>query len=295
MNIPEVIINTIKQSDIKELAIENSEVIIDDLLDDGLLKDIPIIGNLFKVYSVSKSISNNIFIRKILRFFDELNNIPEKERIQFVDRLDANPKFRNEVGEKLMLSIEKLDDSKKAVFLAKAFSLYITEQIPYKDFLILSYMIDRFNLAYLAELVATFRYNIGGMPNEVYDHFINCGILQSNSARENEILYSRPRVYVANIGKIFAERIVASSDNEIKESFSEHILDVEISESIGDYEKDVQRFNSRHKAKEFLLSLDISHFNGSYIGGNQFIDKMENTRFRRTGIDDYEFINVSQK
>lgn len=297
MNIPETLINAIKQPEIKGLVIDNSEIVIDSLLDDGTLKDIPILGNIFKVYSIAQNISNNVFSRKLLRFMMELGTVPDIERVEFVKKLDDNLEFKKEVGEKLLFILDKLDDVKKAIYLAKAFKLYLDQSISYKDYLVLAYIIDKFNIAYLPELSVSFKYQIDNMPAEIYDHFLYCGILQSkgNGESSERIIGSNPILYKSKMGKVFATLIIELSDIELRSNFIKTILDIEITKPIGDYESDVKKFISRKDAENFLKNIDNSHFETSLISGHQFMDQDRKTRFRRTGTECYEFFNVSQR
>ncbi len=64
-----------KNSDFKDIIVNNSEVVLDYILKDGLLKDIPIINNLVSLYNIKTTISDKIFYRKVVSFYETFYNV----------------------------------------------------------------------------------------------------------------------------------------------------------------------------------------------------------------------------
>jgi hypothetical protein len=117
---------------VSERLIEiNSEILeagIDQVIDNEFLKDIPILGIAFKTYSLAKKISENFFVKKILRFLFHLKEIPKMERVKFVAELETI-KQSKKVSEKILTVLNRLDDVNKASILGKLFKAYVKKYI----------------------------------------------------------------------------------------------------------------------------------------------------------------------
>jgi len=67
--------------DISSNTIELTEVAVDSILDDGLLRDIPIINTLVGIFKVGKTITQRYYIKKIINFLNTFNSI-EKDLLK---------------------------------------------------------------------------------------------------------------------------------------------------------------------------------------------------------------------
>jgi hypothetical protein len=94
------------------------------------------------VYSLSQKLSW-IFEKKILRFLIELEKVLLEKRVGFVSKLNADSKHAREVGEKLLILIERIDDLDKPALLARVFAAYLEQEIDYELFIRLASVIDR--------------------------------------------------------------------------------------------------------------------------------------------------------
>src|SRR3954468_14058329 len=103
------ILNAIKSKEIAEITKDFTEVAIDQMLEDGILKDIPFIGTIYNIYNLSQNVSNAFFTKKISKFFLEFNEIPETERIEFIAKIESE-KETQKVGEKILIILNRFDD-----------------------------------------------------------------------------------------------------------------------------------------------------------------------------------------
>jgi hypothetical protein len=55
---------TIKDTNLKEIIVDISEILADNLLEDGILKEIPIIGTILKLGKFTLNIKDHLFIKK---------------------------------------------------------------------------------------------------------------------------------------------------------------------------------------------------------------------------------------
>lgn len=126
---------TLINSDLTSVTIELAEVSLDQLLNDGLLKDIPILSTLVGVGKTAQNVRNHLFLKKMIYFISQVSTIPQKEREEVINEIDQSQKFRIKVGEKLLYIIDRSEDYKSAEVIAKLFSAFLKRKITYPQFL----------------------------------------------------------------------------------------------------------------------------------------------------------------
>ncbi|MDW3196739.1 MAG: hypothetical protein R8G66_30465 [Cytophagales bacterium] len=126
---------TLKKDNLEKVGIGISEVLTDAVLEEGILKDIPIIGTLVGLSKAGASLKDRLLIKKILSFLSEIDVIPAEKRASMIDDINDNGKFKIRVGEKLLYIIDRCEDHEKAVLTAVMFKSFLTERISYSDFI----------------------------------------------------------------------------------------------------------------------------------------------------------------
>lgn len=174
------ILNAVKSKEITDITKDLTEVAIDQMLENGILKDLPIVGTLYNIYSLSQNVSNAFFTKKILKFLFELNDIPESERLEFIRKMESEKETQN-VGEKILIILNKIDDVDKATILGKIFKITIEEEIEVTTFTRLSHMIDKVYLQDLKELKNNF---IENLDSDTKHNLSQVGIL-NQSIKDN--------------------------------------------------------------------------------------------------------------
>lgn len=107
----ESFIATITKSKLPDVITDIAEVGIDKIIDNiSILKDIPIIGVIVKLFSTTFSIRDYIFIKKIIYFLRPLNEINQEKREKMFLKLELNEAYNGRAGDKLLLILEKIDD-----------------------------------------------------------------------------------------------------------------------------------------------------------------------------------------
>ncbi|WP_316762357.1 hypothetical protein [Pedobacter aquatilis] len=122
---------------------EYSELGIDSVLKDGLLKDIPLIGTLVSLYKIGGSLKERNEFKKIAVFLNQLSDIPIEQRIAFQKKLEEKDQYRESTFEKVLLLLSRLDETQKAELVGNLFKLYILEVISKEKFLRLSGIVER--------------------------------------------------------------------------------------------------------------------------------------------------------
>lgn len=143
---------TIAKSGAVELPAEILEFTIDQVIDESILKDIPVIGWLAKGVSATRSISDRIFHHKVLRFLLALEEVSKSKREAFLAKVERDSDYRRKVGEHLIVILNKMDAFEKTPLLAKCFDHFLTDDIDYQYFVDLSNIIERTPLSDLSAL-----------------------------------------------------------------------------------------------------------------------------------------------
>lgn len=166
------LISTITSADSIEITSDIVEFAIDQTLESGVLKDIPFVGWIAKLASIKSSISDNIFLSKLLRFLTKLDSLSSKEKEKFSKQIKGDEKYSRQVGEKLIIAIERIDDPEKADILAHAFDHLITGHIAYEEFSEIAHIIDR---AMLTDIISLAEEPNPYKPRE-WGRFVSVGL-----------------------------------------------------------------------------------------------------------------------
>lgn len=148
--------DSIQSNELGQLSSDISEAVIDSILKDGLLKELPIIGTVVGLFKFGVSFRERTYLRKIYKFLYQIKDISQNERESFNKSILKNSKTTYDFFEKLLYLIDRLDDTDKAVIVGKLFNALIKEKIKTDDFLRLASIIDKVYIGDLRYL--EFRY-----------------------------------------------------------------------------------------------------------------------------------------
>jgi hypothetical protein len=151
------IVESICSPELVGIGEDFSEVVLDSMLDDGVLQDIPVVGTIVKVFKGAMDIRDRIFIAKVARFLFGLSRVPLKRRQLFKEKMNANNKFRRKLGSTLILLLDRLDDIEKPDFVAFCFIAYLNDAITFETFRRVTSAID---IAFLEDLKGICRQDI---------------------------------------------------------------------------------------------------------------------------------------
>lgn len=176
---------TIKDSDLQNIGGDLSELVIDSLLEDGVLKDIPVISTIIGLTNIGVKISDRILLNKILSFLFELKNIPSSKREKMIRKIDNSEKYKIKVGEKILLIIDKCNDYENSQYVAKLFSVYLNEKINYSDFLRGANIIQSIQMNDFKDFLKLDKnkFNYGNRETLTYDdvkYLLHVGLFETN-------------------------------------------------------------------------------------------------------------------
>lgn len=113
-----------------EIAAELTEVVVKSQLLTGVAKDIPYMSTLLKLWNLSDSIRDRMFVSKVMRFLKSLDDVTGKERGEMSEKIKyLNKDDLNKVTDKILFCIESITDIDKSEFIANLFIAYTYEKI----------------------------------------------------------------------------------------------------------------------------------------------------------------------
>ncbi|WP_026932633.1 hypothetical protein [Christiangramia echinicola] len=173
------LIDQISDSSIQNLAADFTEIALDTILENEVLKDFPVIGTISNVIKASKNIRDKIFAKKVLLFLQSLNDCSLEQREKFTKQIDQNPKKKQKVGEAVIVLLDRIDDMDKPQIIGNLFKAYINEDINYDDFIKMSSIINKINLKDLILLKnsASRDIPVDISENLAFNGLMNIGIL----------------------------------------------------------------------------------------------------------------------
>jgi len=145
------LVASIPLKNLAEAVADVTEVGLDRLLGEGLLRDIPVLGVLIQLRKTVGVVRDHIFARKVLRFLLRLAEVPVSEREAFIAGLNTVEE-RRRLGETLVLLLDRLDDMAKPEMLAKLFAAHLRGRCDWPTFRRLSLALERLPLPALPSL-----------------------------------------------------------------------------------------------------------------------------------------------
>jgi hypothetical protein len=133
--------NVIKDSELPALAKDYAELAIDGILDDGVLKDVPLVGTIIGVMKFGNSVNKHLSAKKLYKFLFELHSIPLEKRIRKIEEINSSKKYQSSVGEMIFELLEKIESDSKPEIIGKLFRAVIEEKIEYQTYLRLAYIV----------------------------------------------------------------------------------------------------------------------------------------------------------
>lgn len=124
---------SIKQN-VGDLVVDTSEAILDSCMDEGIMKEIPILKYFMTVGKVYDDIKGRIFLTKMRIFIDSFNAGCASEEDVQERRKKIYAKNRNEELAYISVIIDSFLDFEKPPILAKLYLAYLDQQITWNEF-----------------------------------------------------------------------------------------------------------------------------------------------------------------
>lgn len=159
------LIETVANSDLRDVAKDATELVVDSFLIDGVLKEIPIVRSVVGLAKAGMSIRDRLFVEKVLRFLSPIGEYTADQRRDYLNSLDAQE--LKSASQHLILYLDRLDSIEKASMLGKVFQAYMIGKITYRQMLYFTHFIDSvFILVWQEyfEVIKRYHDHTGGVP-----------------------------------------------------------------------------------------------------------------------------------
>jgi hypothetical protein len=157
------------------------------------------------LHEVGVGVKNYLFLRKLGKFFSGLSEVSLNDRQAFSQKIGKNEKFQRQVGEALVLLLDKLDDMSKPSLVAHAFNAYIMERIDYEQYRRLAFAIDR---CFLEDLQVIRDIRRTDFEPHVAMSLSSCGLLEPESIPSVRGAPTENRFRITEIGKLFVQYVL---------------------------------------------------------------------------------------
>lgn len=134
---------TLFDDSLKDISQDYLELGLDSLIDNELVKSIPIIKTLSGFYKFTRSVQEYYLTKKIVRFLFQIKDVSKDEINDTLKKLETDKSYKKDLGEHLILLLDKFEIIYKADLLGQAFKMYLKKQLSYDEFSRASHIIDK--------------------------------------------------------------------------------------------------------------------------------------------------------
>jgi hypothetical protein len=195
---------------LQEVAIDLSEVALDALTDNELIKEIPVISTFVRLAKATRSISDRIFAKKVQTFISSTTHVADEKRAEFHAALQANPNLRRRAGEAIVLALDRADDLQKTAIIGRLYSHFVAGEIPFDVLRRLLVAVDR---AFIDDLL---NFPTWALQQRALDSFDprpldGTGLVEPVYGRFGEIRVNEtaaPKFGCSKLGQIYAKLLL---------------------------------------------------------------------------------------
>jgi hypothetical protein len=142
-SINEAFQNTLVNDSIKNISLEYLELGVDSFVKNDFIREIPIIKSLYSFYKAVESIHAYYLTKKVVRFLFQFKDVSKTEIENTLLKLETTKSYKKDLGENLILIIDRFENVQKSDLLGKAFKMFLKGESSYEEFLRISHIIDK--------------------------------------------------------------------------------------------------------------------------------------------------------
>jgi hypothetical protein len=142
----EEISNSLKKSienNINSINVDLSENIIDNLINNDSLREIPIVKSIVSLTKIGVTVRDYFFLKKVIKFLNKIENIDIIKKQKFLNKIDSTPQLSKRLYESICTILDRFDNEDKAEILGNLFKSLIKEKINLNMFLRLSNIVEK--------------------------------------------------------------------------------------------------------------------------------------------------------
>ena len=178
------------KNNVLDPAVDTAEIVSDSVLEDGILKEVPLVKYAVSAYKILDDIKGRFYLRKIERFINSFNaGIASDEEVEKY-RAKFSGKKRDSELSYIMVVLDKYIDMGKPEILAKLFLTYLDQVISWSEFCAYAEVLDKILITDLSYLRKSDSYTIHNnmFPSELL-RLTGVGLMygyQNDSAFESD-------------------------------------------------------------------------------------------------------------
>lgn len=129
----------------EDIVFDYLEIGIDSFIEEGLLKEVPIVKSIVAGLKIGKNIYDRNLLQQTITFLKELNNgsISKEKLEKYKADLNKDPKKCEEELGRVLLYLNKFIDKEKSEMLSKLYKAHINQIISWDEFCEYSEILDR--------------------------------------------------------------------------------------------------------------------------------------------------------
>lgn len=133
-------------ADITDGIGEFAEIGIDAMMEEGFLKEIPIVSTVISLYHIGNSIHDRHNIKKLAVFIEQLHRgcADEAALQKYRSKIASDEKKRDKELEYILILLDRYISYEKPQMLAKLYLAYLDSVITWKEFSMYAEVVDRF-------------------------------------------------------------------------------------------------------------------------------------------------------
>jgi len=189
---------------------EMTELGIDSLLDNGILRDVPIVNLIIGLGKTAQNIQDRNLLRNTIMFIKTFNdkNLSQAKIDKYRNKLQNKPKFAEEELGRVIVLLNSYTELKKSELLAKLYFSYINGIIDWPQFCELSDITSRLfiaDLQLLYNLYSDKTYDTSQCPLYKIQRLRSLGLVDSEMEQtvENSTLLIHRNILINELGNLF--------------------------------------------------------------------------------------------
>jgi hypothetical protein len=191
--------------DSKEVALELAEIGLHSVLEEGVLKEVPMLRTVLAAWKTRTAIHDRLFLRKVASFIRASPKFTQDERESFAREHLSDPEKTKKLSDAIVLILDKLDDLDKPLMLAKVFAALVRGKIDLESFRRLATAID---IGFLSDLRALCEKSALDLHAGLAQNLLRTGLVEIDEQKDRMAVAQVPgRLWLAyrlnNLGKTF--------------------------------------------------------------------------------------------
>ncbi|MFV9550405.1 hypothetical protein [Algibacter sp. PT7-4] len=152
---------------IKNILSDGGEILLDSLLENSVLKEIPVIGTSLNIIKGVISLRDKAYLNKVKKFIENIGEIDKNQKDLLIKESREDEKRRVKFGDALFTTLEQSDSLLKVEYLAVAFESFLNKNVDSSDLRLMCHAIRNTFIDDLIEIIEaeninqeTLEYNI---------------------------------------------------------------------------------------------------------------------------------------